>query len=240
MGLLDRFFGKKVKKEDTPITTTQVRRTMEKRAPSNMLEYMDMSKGTDELYEMLRNRPVSDIEEVCKTFPIETLRLDWDSIQRDFRNNKRFELISVLAQILVRYDEILTQSPELRLPKSLPAKELAEILMSRLMPFISAQQNIDVAQSLKIRLYEFAMALIHAGRNEDALTSLLVSRPSIKEDHEFWIFACRFNIATSTKTPSDIKAAISSAEDIISGRVKVPNNMVQGAIQFLNKLKELK
>ena len=204
----------------------------------SLLQYLDKSEGTDELYEMLRSRPASEIEEVCKTFPIETLSLDWDSIQSDFRNNKRFELITLLAQILVRYEEILDQSPDLRLPKSLPAKHLADILMSRLMPFINSQQNVEVAHGLRIRLYDFAVALMQAGRDRDALPCLLVSQPSIKEDHDFWICACRFNIAQTTKNPDDISAAIDAAERIVSGKVSVPQNYVQGARQMLSKLKE--
>lgn len=206
--------------------------------PSSLLEYLDESEGTDELYEMLRSRPASEIEEVCKTFPIETLRLDWDSIQRDFRNNRRFELITILAQILVRYEEILEQVPELRLPKSLPAKHLAETLMSRLMPFISSQQSVEIAHGLRVRLYDFAIALMQARRDRDALTCLLVSRPSIKEEHDFWICACRFNVATTTKDPDDISAAIAAAEEIVNRKVRVPEKYVQGAKQMLSKLKE--
>lgn len=237
MGFLDRLFGKSTKKEDAPSIPAPVQRKQEKSTPSGLLEYLDKCEGTDELYAILRTRSASDIEDVCRTFPIETLRLDWDSIQRDFRMSKRFELITVLAQILIRYDEILTESPELRLPGSLPAKQFAEILMSRLMPFISTQQNAEVAESLKIRLYDFAMALLQVGRDEDALVALLASRPPIKEDHEFWIFACRYNIATSSKKPEDISAAISSGDAIISGRVKVPENKIQGTKQILTKLK---
>ena len=230
--------GKKAKKEDEPSISAPVQQKQEKSTSSGLLEYLDKCEGTDELYEMLRTRSVSDIEDVCRTFPIDTLRLDWDSIQRDFRMSKRFELITVLAQILIRYDEILTTTPELRLPGSLPAKRFAEILMSRLMPFISTQ-HVEVAESLKIRLYDFAMALMQSDRNEDALVSLLASRPSTKEDHEFWVFACRHNIATSTKKPEDISAAISSGDAIISGKVKVPEDKVQGTKQLMNKLKEL-
>jgi hypothetical protein len=203
-----------------------------------LLEYLDKSEETDKLYEMLRSRNVSEIEELCKTFPIETLRLDWDSIQRDFRNSKRFELVTFFAQILVRYDTILQQNPELRLPKSLPAKQLAETLMSRLMPFISNQQGIDIAHGLRIRLYDFAMVLMQSGRNRDALTCLLVSRLSIKEDHDFWICACLYNIAQTTKNPNDIQSAIDAAEQIVSGKVKVPEKCAQGARQLLSKLKE--
>jgi hypothetical protein len=58
-------------------------------------------------------------------------------------------------------------------------------------------------------------------------------------DHDFWIFACRFNIATETKTQEDIDTAISAAEEIISGRVVVPERYVQGARQFLSKLRAM-
>jgi hypothetical protein len=240
MGLLDRLFGKRTKREDAPSAASPVQPQREKSTPSSLLEYLDKSEGTDELYEMLRGRPASEIEEVCRTFPIETLRLDWDSIKSDFRNSKRFELITVLAQILVRYEKILDQSPERRLPKSLPAKQLADTLMSRLMSFISSQQNVEVAHGLRIRLHDFAMALMQAGRDRDALTCLLASQPSLKEDHDFWICACRFNIAQTTENPDDISAAIDAAEWIVSGKVKVPEKYAQGARQMLSKLKELR
>ena len=68
---------------------------------SSILEYLDNSNGTDELYQMLRTRSAIDIEKVCRTYPIDTLRLDWPSVQNDFRNNQRFELVTVFAQILV-------------------------------------------------------------------------------------------------------------------------------------------
>jgi hypothetical protein len=211
-------------------------------ASSPLLEYLDLAKGTDELYEMLRTRSTAEIEQVCRTFPIETLRLDWGSIQQDFRNNQRFELITVLAQILVRYDEIRAQSPELRLPKDLPAEELAEILMSRLMPFIGRLQDVEMAESPRIRLYDFALALMQSqsDHDRDALTCLLASRPSAKEDHEFWICACRFNIAKTTKSSDDVAAAVESAEQIVSGRVRVPERCVQGARLMLEKLKEMR
>lgn len=237
MGIFDKLFGKKKKGEVAPLPVSPAGRQEVKDTPSSLLEYFDKSEGTDELYEMLRSRHASEIEEVCKTFPIETLRLDWDSIQRDFRNNKRFELITVLAQILVRYEEILEKSAELRLPKSLPAKQLAETLMSRLMPFISSQQGVEIAHGIRIRLYDFAMALMQAGQNRDALTCLLASMPSIKDDHDFWICACRFNIAQSTKNPDDIAAAIESAEQIVSGKVRVPEKYAQGSRQMLSRLK---
>lgn len=146
-------------------------------------------------------------------------------------------LITVLAQILVRYNEILETNPELRLSSALPAKRLSEILMGRLIPFISSQQNVEVAHDLRIRLYDFAMALMQAGRDRDALACLLASRPSIKEDHEFWICACLFNVAQTSKNPEDVKAAAEHAEQIVSGTIKVPDKYVQGVKQMLSQLK---
>jgi hypothetical protein len=240
MGFLDKLFGKGTKREAAPQAAASVQAEPDKSEPSGLLKQIDTFEGTDELYEMLRTRPAAEIEVLCRTLPIESMKLDWDSIQSDFRHNKRFEIITVLAQTLVRYDEILDKNPELRLPKSLPAKQMGEILMARLMPFISSQQNVDVAQGLRIRLYDFAMALLQAGRERDALACLLASQPSMKDDHDFWIFACRYNIATETKNEEDIDTAIRAAEDILSGRVKVPARYVQGAQQFLSKLKALK
>jgi len=148
--------------------------------------------------------------------------------------------VTVLAQVLVRYDEILRQSPELRLPTSLPARELAQTLMSRLMPFIRSQQGVEVAHTLRIRLYDFAVALMQAGGHDrDALDCLLVSRPSLRDDHDFWIAACRYNIAQDTKGREDVLAAIQAAEAIVSGRVKVPGKYVQGATQMLEKLRRM-
>jgi predicted transcriptional regulator len=200
----------------------------------SLLEYLDAAKGTDELYEMLRTRSASEIEALCKTFPIEALRLDWNSIQRDFRNNKRFELILVFTQILLKYEKILEKNPELQLPKSLPAKELSEILMSRLMPFIRRQQGVDIAQGLRPELYDFAMDLIRVGRNFDALTCLLVSRPSLKgKAHDFWICSCRFNIAQDTKKKEDISAAIHEIERFLSQRTNIPQDAIRTAEKML-------
>jgi hypothetical protein len=108
------------------------------------------------------------------------------------------------------------------------------------MPFIRSQQAVEVAHTLRIRLYDFAMALMQArGHDRDALDCLLVSRPSLREDHDFWIAACRHNIAQATKNREEILAAIESAEAIASGRLKVPGKYVQGATQMLEKLRRM-
>jgi hypothetical protein len=108
------------------------------------------------------------------------------------------------------------------------------------MPFIRSQQGVEVAHTLRIRLYDFAVALMQAGGHDrDALDCLLVSRPSLREDHDFWIAACRYNIAQATRSGEDVLAAIDSAEAIASGRVSVPSKYVEGASQMLEKLRQM-
>jgi hypothetical protein len=132
MGLLDRLFGKRQRApavpapaKATPAPSSGGRTTRS----SDLLQYLDQSKGTDELYEMLRMRAAAEIEDVCKRFPIDSIRLDWGSLggaaragdaqailsevlsEDGKRDIKRFELITVLAEVLVRYEEILKQSP---------------------------------------------------------------------------------------------------------------------------------
>ena len=204
--------------------------------PPGLLEFLDNSNGTDELYEMLRTRPAAEIEHVCRSYPGGAIHLDWESIQSDFRNNQRFELITMLAQILVRYAEILTTSPERRLPAGLPAERLAAILMSRIMALVNSQRGTEIAHGLRVRLYDFAMSLMQAGRDGDALACLIASKPSLKEDHDFWICACRFNIAQRTKFASDVAAAREVAQNIADGTLKVPSQYVGGAKQILSKL----
>lgn len=71
-----------------------------------------------------------------------------------------------------------------------------------------------------MRLYDFAMAFVHADKNEEALDCLVVSRPSLKSDHDFWIAACQFNIAANTSSQADIRRAIEALEPIVSGAIK--------------------
>lgn len=230
----------KKEKTDRKTSAPRISETVDaNKKPAHLLEYLDSAGGTDELYEMLRSRPASEIEEICRTYPIEDLRIDWDSIQKDFLNNRRFELITLLAQILVQYRDIIKEGPERKLPDALPSEQLTEILMSRLISFIKKQKNIEIAQGLRIRLYDFAMALIQANRNSDALHCLLASKPSIKEGHDFWICACRHNIAMTTKNPDDISAAVKAVEDIVNGKVSVPERYVEGARNMLANLQKL-
>lgn len=206
--------------------------------PPGLLEFLDNSKGTDELYEMLRTRPAAEVEQLCRSYPCDTIRLDWESIQNDFRNNQRFELITMLAQIFVRYAEILTESPEHRLPAEFPAERLTAILMCRIIALVNSRQGIEIAAGLRVRLYDFAMSLMQAGRDADALTCLAASKPSLKQDHDFWICACRFNIAQMTKDAADIAAAREPLQQIVDGTLKVPSQYVGGAKQMLSKLEE--
>ena len=222
---------------------------------SPLVKLLDRSEGVDALFETLRTRSAAEIESLCKTYPIDSIRTDWgsqselaksgevgaiaseyfkDGAMRDIR---RFEIVTTLAQTLVRYDANL-KLPELRLPKSLPAAALTDILMARLMPFIRKQRGVNIAQTLRVRLYDFAMALVHADRNADALDCLLTSRPSLKGDHDFWIAACCFNIAANTSARDDIVRAISAFEPIVSRQTKVPAEYLERAGMMLSALKK--
>ena len=206
--------------------------------PDDIVSSLQQCDTLGDLYKLLGSRPVAEIEQLCASFPIETLGLDWKSAEDDFSNYnyKTFEIIIALAQTLVSYDHLLQSQPELQLPPSLPAKGCAETLLSKLIPFISSQWDVDMAYGLRDRLYDLAMELLKANRDRDALHCLLASRPSLKEDHEFWICACRFNIALATKNREDRQSAIESANDIISGRTAVPAKYVEGARKMLETL----
>jgi tetratricopeptide (TPR) repeat protein len=214
-----------------------------KAGAGSWLQYLDNSQGTKDLYELLRSRSTSEIDEICRKFPIAALRLDYESVQQDFLNYKRFEVITTLAEILLAYRDLLEKRKDLRLPVSLPAWELSDALMVRLMPFIRDLENIEVAEGLRVRLYDFAMVLLQQFRDSDALTCLLVSRPSLKNDHDFWICACRYNIARMSYARKDIDAAenvaaaIEDAERIVDGTVQLPISCVDGAKQFLDELR---
>ena len=250
MGIFERFFGKGKKKvsptaagsrpqvQPGPAATPRPPVQTAPAASPSLIDQMEHFSGIADLFGLLRDHSASEIEQVCREFPIESLCLDYGSVTRDFRNSQRFELITYLAQILVRYKETREENPDSHLPESLAAKELAEILMVRLMPFIKGLQGMELAQSLKVRLYDFAMGLLRANRHQEALICLLASRPSIKDDHEFWICASAYNIANTTKRPEDIAAAVEYAEGIVSGKVKVPEKYMSGARKMFDDLKK--
>lgn len=204
-----------------------------------IIESLEKSTNSDDIINVLKNNPEEIIEQLCTSFPIESLHLDYESVQRDFNNCKRFEIVIYMAQILARYDEIGKQQPELHLPSKFPAEKFTNILLSRIIPFVSKQEGIDIAQIIRVRLYDFAMELIKVGRYSDALICLQVSKPSIKQDHEFWIFACYYNIAQDSKKKIDFENAINTAESILKN-----DNIVTGVKQnikgLLNKLKTQK
>jgi len=100
---------------------------------ADLITFIENSKGSEDIYEMLRSRSVEEIRQFCVSYPIDALHLDFESISQDFRHSKRFEFLTVLAEVFLKYDDISKQRPDLDLPESIPADELANILISRLM-----------------------------------------------------------------------------------------------------------
>ena len=204
-----------------------------------LLDRLDSLKGTKGLYEMLRTSSSKEIEEACAAFPLDSSHLGFEWSESFERSSRRLELITYLAQILVQYERILEESPDLTLPPGLPAKTLAATLMSRLVPFVESLKDTELSQNLRIRLYDFALALMRARREAEGLACLLAARPSIKEDHEFWILACRFNIVQRTKVPDEIRATMRAAKEIVAGKTEVPDKHVDGAKRMLGVLRKL-
>ncbi len=229
MGWLTRLFG----------TGEDASKTTANRSKKNILDVLETAEGETALYEIIKTRSASEVESFLATFPFDELRLDSASVQSDFPHHKRFELITWFAEILVQYETIRTQRREKKLPSSFPAKRLGEVLLPRLMAFLRRQHEVDITHSLRIRLYELAMEFMRAERDAEALECLLVSRPSIKEDHDAWILGCRYNIAMTTKRKVDLTAAITDAENIISGKVNVPEAFKTGARQMLERLRSV-
>lgn len=105
---------------------------------SVLLRELDQTEGVNDLCAFIRTHSLEDVTAVCRSYPIDGIRLDWHGVgdltsEPAMRDIRRFELITTLAQILVRYEANL-KLPELRLPKSLPANKLENLLLARLMP----------------------------------------------------------------------------------------------------------
>ena len=157
----------------------------------DLLIEVDSFSGLQDLGKFLKRHSEKEILSFIDTFPFDKLRIDFESISKDFRNSRRFEMILFLARILLKWDDYISD-PEWRnlLPASLNASSAYDKLRSRLITFLKAQNGKEIAMHIRTQLYEFAMDLIRTEKNRDALLCLEVSRPSLKEDHDFWRCVC--------------------------------------------------
>ena len=209
---------------------------------SALLEEFDTFKELTQLGRFLKRHSQVDLECFVEEFPFSELSLEYKSVERDFRNSTRCEMVLHLAKILLRYDDYRTDTNWTGLlPTSLNARSLSDKLLPALMAFIEKQQGVDIAMSLRTALYDFSMDLMRIDKNREAMISLAVSNPSPREDHAFWLCASYHNVGKTDNDLQAVRSGIALAEEITSGKSKVPAGVVQKLRQtdLLSKLRAL-
>jgi len=207
-----------------------------------MLAEFDGLKEAAELGNFLKRHSEEELISFIEGFPFSELKPDWAAVEKDFRNCSRMENILLLASMLVNWKEYRADHRwQGLLPDALDTPGLYNRLSSKLFPFLEGQMGCDIAMVLRARLYDFAMILIQEDRNREAMICLEVSRPSPKEDHDFWLCACYHNIGKLEKDPEVIRRGVILAQEMMSGESKVPNGVIQKMKQtdLLGKLKQM-
>ncbi len=245
MRFLDKLFGKREKSKAKDAVSPEeegTERVGEADAGTSLVEEFDGFSQPQHLAKFLNKHSEGEISTFIERFPFSDMRLDYPSISRDDRNSKRFELVTYLAGILLRY-ETYRDDPRWtnQLPANLSASELSEKLLSKLIPFVETQRGVNMAMVIRTRLYELATDLIREDRNREAMVCLEVSRPSPKEDHDFWLCACYHNVGRSERDLSAVKAGIKLVEEITRDQSRVSDDVLQKLRQtdMLAKLKKL-
>lgn len=249
MSIIERLFGKKSKPQssrerptvaDVPLATSSTSQGDVR--GSALLAEFDSLKELRQLGRFLKAHSQAEIEHFIEGFPFSDLSLEYKSLERDFRNSTRCEMILHLARMLLFYKDYLADTEWTGiLPTSLDAKALSDKLFPALMTFIEKQKGVDIAMSLRSALYDFAMGLIQLEKNREAMTILAVSNPSPREDHAFWLCACYYNVGQLEDDLQAVKTGIALAEDITSGRSQSAAGAAKKLRQtdFLSKLREL-
>ena len=251
MSIIERLFGKKsrlpAKGQEATMADVRTEPSLGSQretggSGSALLAEFDTFKELTQLGRFLKGHSQADLERFIERFPFSELSLDYKSMEQDFRNSTRCEMILHLAKILLRYDDYRADANWTGLlPTSLNAGALSDKLLPALMSFIEKQQGVDIAMSLRTALYDFAMDLMRIDKNREAMISLAVSRPSPREDHAFWLCACYHNVGKMENDLQAVRAGIALAEEITSGKSKVPAGVVQKLRQtgLLSKLRAL-
>jgi len=244
MGLLDLFKSKKdsnqkkVKAEDVQEELSQVKEEkeetspkQEQEVPQKIMAFFHETQGGADLAKMIRTFKKDEIKKLCAYYPINTIDLS-DGLSKDVN---RFEAVTCLGDILVRYDWTREQDPSAKLPGNFPSEEIADEFIPRIISFIKDQKKAEIAPINKNRLYEFAMALMNAKRYREAIECLKASKPSLKGDDDFWLTACYFNIANISRKKEEINEAL---KVIKQNKSKIKHLPAQ-AMDTLNKMQEV-
>jgi len=209
---------------------------------SALLAEFDTFKELTQLGRFLKRHSQSDLERFVEDFPFSDLSLEYKSLEGDFRNSTRCEMILHLAKVLLRYKDYLADANWTGLlPASLDAGALSDKLLPALMTFIERQKGVDIAMSLRTALYDFAMDLMRIDKNREAMVSLAVSNPSPREDHAFWLCACYHNVGKMENDLQAVRAGIALAEEITGGKSRTGAGAAQKLRQtdLLSKLRAL-
>ena len=190
----------------------------------------------------LKRHSEEDLGAFIETFLFSDLKIDYASVEKDFQNCRRMELVLHLASILLRWKDYSSDPRwEGLLPQSLNALSLYTNLSSRFFPFIESLRETDIAMVLRTKLYDFAMNLIREDKNREAMLCLEISRPSPREDHDFWLCACYYNIGKLEKDMDIIARGVELAEKVMRSESKTPTAVLQKMRQsgLLGKLKNM-
>lgn len=192
-----------------------------------LLTEFDGLKEVQDLGSFLKRHSEQELASFIEAFPFSELKLDYASVERDFRNCQRMEMMLHLASILLRWRDY-SSDPRWQglLPRSLNTPSLYSKLSSRLLSFLEGQRGTDIAMVLRTRLYDFAMDLIREDKNQEAMICLEISRPSPREDHDFWLCACYHNIGKLEKDADVISRGLRLAEEIM-GSDSTPAAVIQ-------------
>lgn len=204
-----------------------------------LLDEFDRITQVHEIGTFLNNHSQQELMAFAEAFPFSKLRLDYTSVEKDFRNCRRFESILHIASMLLRWD-VYNSDPRWQglLPKALDASTLYEKLHTPLFAFIKQQEGCDIAMVLRMHLYDFAMDLIRQDKNRDAMLCLEISRQSPREDHDFWLCACYHNVGKLEGDLEIIDRGIKLAKEIINENAAIPDT-VRKKFQQTNLLENL-
>ena len=140
-----------------------------------------------------------------------------------------------LGRILVAYDAYRAKSDEWRrLPEALDHERCWEALHKRLLPLVQRNTHATVIQK---DAFDLAMDLMSADRDDEALDYLLAARPGFARDHEFWIFACMYNLVSHDHPRADREALVAQGEAIEAGDISVPDTCRQEVRKGMRRLR---
>lgn len=208
----------------TPSEKEKARRKKETSKTSSsdeIIQYFDKLDGGKGIASMIRSRSVNDVETICSSYPLETIRLE---NELDLENTNRFERIICLARTLVSYEYTRKNDPAAQLPATFPAKSLVKLLVARLDTVLMKAMDLDIALIHRGHLRDYAGDLSAEEFHHEALTCFELANPSIQGDEEFFIAYSYYKIAERAKSSKTIKAARDKLNEFLKQKKQSPTS----------------